>query len=171
MAELIAILNEDGEQILTTMVNIGCSVSVSKEFAQHSLENRQVIIDDQYDNPTIVNLQFILSPSDYVAVYNEIKQYFNNITSFIIQTKVDTYKNMFLRTIPHEETPDMFNTISINLEFTQQLITESDTSKIVSASNQSDVSTVNAGNKSKTEDDGTVLQRTFNKIANVLNGD
>ncbi len=159
---VIAILDEDGNELLSTLTNIGVSVSVSKTFAKHSLENGQTVTDDQYDNPTLLNMQIILDPSDYVSVYKEIKTYYENVTNFTIQTKVDSYSNMFLESLPHDETPEMFTTIAMTLEFTEQLISETSTETLAESdvSTASDTTTVDSGEKSTTsDDDGTVLQR------------
>jgi hypothetical protein len=77
---------------------------------------------------------------------------------------------MYLESIPHEENPQMFNTIAMNLAFTEQLIKSADVTKITKASGQSDVSTVKSGTKSKTKDDGTVLKRLVNKVSNFTGG-
>lgn len=166
MSNLIAILDEDGNQLFDTAVNIGVSVLPSKTFARHSLENKQVVIDDQYDNPTSLSMRVILNPSDYASVYNQIKEAYESVTSFIIQTKVDIYQNMFIESLPHEEDPSMFNTISMTLSFTEQLINEPDIElmPITRVSSPSDSDSVEAGQKSNTDDDGTVLQRLVGSV-------
>ncbi|WVH05516.1 hypothetical protein KKJFFJLC_00061 [Vibrio phage vB_VpaS_PGB] len=166
MAEVIAILDEDGNQLFSSAVNIGVSVAPSKVFARHSIENKQVVIDDQFDNPTSLSMRMILNPSDYVDVYKEIKTAYDSITNFTIQTKVDLYQNMYLESLPHEEDPSMFNTISMTLEFTEQLIVASDSEVLTTAntSNSSDTDTVDSGQKSNTDDDGTVAQRLFRRV-------
>lgn len=166
MAEVIAILNENGEQLFSNAVNIGVSVAPSKTFARHSIENKQVVIDDQFDNPTSLSMRMILDPSDYVDVYKEIKAAYTSVTNFTIQTKVDLYENMYLESLPHEEDPSMFNTIAMTLEFTEQLITASDDEILTTnnTSNASDADTVDSGQKSNTDNDGTVLQRLYGRI-------
>lgn len=166
MSDVIAILDEDGNQLFSTAVNIGVSVAPSKTFARHSLENKQVVIDDQYDNPTSLSMRMILNPSDYKDVYKEVKAAYNAITNFTIQTKVDSYTNMYLESLPHEEDPSMFNTIAMTLEFTEQLIAAPDSSILTNndVSNAGDSDTVDSGQKSNTDDDGTVLQRLTNRI-------
>ncbi len=167
MAEVVAILDSDGVEILDTITNIGVSVSISKTFAQHSLENSEVVVDDQYDNPDQLTLRVILNPSDYTSVYKQIKEYYEAITNFTIQTKVDVFTDMYLMGMPHEEDPSMFNTIAMNLSFTQQIIVESTTTSISVAdvSNAGDSDTTDSGSKSTTEDDdGTVASRAFSRV-------
>lgn len=165
-APVIAILDEDGTAILTTLVNIGVSVAPSKVFARHSLENKQVVVDDQYDIPTSLTLRVILDPSDYLDVYKSIDTYYKAVTNFTIQTKVDTYTNMYLETIPHEEDPSMFNTIAMSLEFTEQIFVDSNTEGLstTDVSNQSDASTTDSGTKSTKEDNGTVASRLYDRV-------
>lgn len=165
-APVVAILDENGNQILSSVVSIGASVAPTKTFAKHQIENGQVVVDDQYDNPTSLTLRVILNPSDYLDVYKTIKLLYENVTNFTIQTKVDVYSNMYLESIPHEEDPSMFNTVSMSLEFTEQLIVASETQVLSTGdvSNQSDASTTDSGTKSTTEDDGTVLTRLFNRV-------
>lgn len=164
--EVIAIIDEDGNQLFTTAVNIGASVTPSKTFARHTLENKQVVIDDQFDNPTSLSLRFILDPNDYVNVYKEIKAAYSAVTNFTIQTKVDVYQNMYIESLPHEEDPSMFNTIAMTIELTEQLIIAPEVSILTTndVSNPGDSDTVDSGQKSNTEDDGTVLQRLVNRV-------
>jgi hypothetical protein len=159
--QVIAILDEEGNQLFSTAVNINVAAIESKTFASHSLENKQVVVDDQFDNPGAISMQMILNPVDYQSVYSEIKAAYKAVTNFTIQTRVDTYTNMYLAQLPHEESPEMFNTIAITLEFTEQIIAGADSETMTSerVSSKSDASTVNAGQKSSTDNDGTVLQR------------
>lgn len=166
MAQVIAILDANGNQLFTSAVNIGVSVVESKTFASHTLENKQVVVDDEFDNPASLTMQMILDPSNYIDVYKEIKAAYKAITNFTIQTRVDSYTNMYIETLPHEETPELFNTIAINLEFTEQLIVATDSEMLTTnnVSSASDSSTVDTGQKSNTDNDGTVLQRLVGRV-------
>lgn len=166
MTQKIAVLSESGSELFTGAINIGVSVAPSKTFPLHTLENNQVVIDDQYDNQTMITLRVILDPSDYVNTYKEIKSYYEAVTNFSIQTKTDSYSNMYLNSIPHEEDPAMFNTIAMNLEFTQQIIVASTTASKEESdvSSASDTTTVESGSKSTTEDDGTIASRLYDRV-------
>lgn len=167
---VVLILDSDGNEVLSTIVNIGASVIESKTFSKHSLENSQVVVDDQYDNPTLVTLRVILNPSDYLDVYKEIKSLYQSITNFTVQTKVDSYSNLYLEAIPHEEDPAMFNTIQMNLEFTEQLVVSTNVEGLETSdvSNPGDSDTVNSGSKVAEQDDGTVLQRAASFIGDLF---
>lgn len=159
---VIAILDEDGEQLFETVSILDVSVGESKTYSNHTLENGEVATDNAITNQNRINLQLVLDPDDYIEVFSEIKTLFNDNAVFSIQTRVDTYENMYIEAMPHEEGPSMANTVAINLSLVEQQIS-STTSQELSASDVSstaDQSTVKSGQKTSTEST-TVLDSLF----------
>lgn len=157
-----ALLDADGNQLLETVNLMSLSCQSSKQFAQHTLENAENISDHVFDLQDRVNLTVILNPDDYQPVYQEIKNLFNDLTEFIIQTKVETYTGMYLEALPHEESARMIDTISIQLPFVQQMTAAAEVVGLPpeSVANQSDANSVDVGNK-RPQSSGTLLSQLF----------
>jgi hypothetical protein len=157
-----AILDEDGEQLFETAKFLSVQVGESKTFSTHTLENGQVVADNAIDNQDRINLQLVLDPDDYIETYAEIQTLFDSYSPISIQTRVDTYENLYIEAMPHDEGPAMANTISININLVEQQIVSSTTQvlTISDVDSTADVSTVKSGQKSSTESE-TVLQSLF----------
>lgn len=166
-APVTAILASDGSQIFETVGILGVSAASNKTYAQHTLENGVTITDHVIDQPDRVTLRCILHPDDYVEVYRRIKTAFNNNTSFIIQTKVETYSNLYIESLPHEE--DAKTTVALNLDFVQQRFQRArvDSLPVSEVANVADADTSSSGNKSAAET--TEAKKTT--VLNQLLGD
>jgi hypothetical protein len=146
-APVTAILDSGGNQIFETVGVLSLSAASSKVYPQHTLENGVAITDHEFDLQDRVTLRCVLSPDDYVDVYQRIKKAFRQSVAFIIQTKVETYSNLYIETLPHEE--DAKNTVLLSLDFVQQRFqsVRIDTLPSSSVANQADSDSQNAGNK------------------------
>lgn len=166
-APVTAILDSAGSQVFETAGIIGVSAASSKVYAQHTLENGAPISDHSFDLPDQLTLRCILDPDDYIEVYRRIKRAFSQNTAFIIQTKVDTYSNMYIEALPHEE--DRKNTIALSLDFVQQRFQRASITSLPASSvaNLADSDTRSSGNKRGSEV-GTQKSTT---ILNELLGD
>lgn len=146
-APVTAILDSGGNQIFETVGILGVSAASSKVYAQHTLENGATITDHVIDMPDRVSLRCLLNPDDYVEVYRRIKKAFNQNASFIIQTKVETYTNLYIESLPHEE--DRKTTVALSLDFVQQRFQSArvDSLPPESVANPADADSQQAGNK------------------------
>ena len=168
-----AFLDSNGDQLLDTVGIISAQINPTKSFSSHKLENGQVVTDNVIDNQAIINVGLILNTEDYQTVYSEIKALFDDGEAFTIQTRVDTYSNMYLDGMPHEEDASVANTIGINLNFIEQQIVTSSTSvlTISDVSNSADTSTVKAGQKTPVESSSSALLDSAEAVADFFGFD
>lgn len=94
-------------------------VSESSRFMSHPIENGEVITDHRVVLPVTISIAVILRPLFYRRTYNLIRNDYRNAQQFTIRTKTHTYRNMYLREIPHEEDVTKFDTITMVLEFVE----------------------------------------------------
>ena len=110
------------------------TVSETGRLMSHPLEDGAVITDHRIIFPTVITLSIIIDPRlftfrpiagefgfgvTYRETYESIREDFRQSTQFQIQTKSRTYENMYLQNIPHEESPNQFDTITMILEFSE----------------------------------------------------
>ena len=158
-----ALFDENGDQLFPTMGILSLSASPSNQFAQHTLENGLVVSDNKIKLQDRVVVKAILSPDDYKDVYQAIKEADNNDTVFTIQTRVDTYDNMYIESRPYEESSSIANTIAVIITFIEQQFVGVKTGRLPASKvkNSADADTANSGTKLP-KDDSSLLFRIFN---------
>jgi hypothetical protein len=146
-APVTAVLDSGGNQIFETVGILQVSASSNTAYPQHTLENGVTISDHSIRLQDQVALRCILDPDDYVEVYRRIKRAFRQNAAFIIQTKVETYTNMYMQSLPHEEGAK--NTVSLIMEFLEQRFQSPNvgTLPLSSVANPADSDSRNSGNK------------------------
>lgn len=166
-APVTAILDSGGNQIFETIGVIGISAASSVAYPQHTLENGVNISDHSIRLQDRVSLRCILDPDDYVEVYRRLKRAFRQRASFIIQTKVETYTNLYIENLPHEEGAK--NTVFLALELLEQRFQSPTigTLPISEVANPADSDTRSAGNKQPSE----AGERQSTTVLNDLLGD
>lgn len=115
--DVVAIYNDSEDQVFSDSIPMKASVNPQVKSFEHPLETSVVVTDHRVLLPIEIRIQMIIPDGQYVEVYKDIRQAFENADIFSIQTKVDIFDNMLLVGIPHEEDPDKFDAITIELSF------------------------------------------------------
>ncbi len=159
--DVTAILNESGEQLFSTAQLLKASVSPSNTFAQHPVEDGTVVSDNKIINQVRISIPMVLDSNDYKDVYKAIQDTSNNAVKLSIQTRVATFNKMYIESFPSEESAAMFDTVSMTVNFIEQITGTIVTKKLVSSDvlNQSDVDTEDRGEQLPKEDNRTSLQK------------
>ena len=158
-----ALFDSNGDQLFPTVGLLSVAVSPSNTFSQHTLENGTVTSDNKIKNQDRITIQAVLDPDDYVEVYQKIKAADNNDTLFTIQTRVDTYDNMYIESRPYEESGKMANTIAMSINFIEQQFTGVKTGKLPESKvkNVADQDVENSGTKLPGDDSSTLYNWIF----------
>lgn len=159
--DVTAILNEAGEQLFPTAKLLKASVAPSNSFAQHPVEDGTVVSDNKIINQVRISIPMILDSNDYKDVYKAIQDASNNTTILSIQTRVATFDKMYIESYPSEESAAMFDTVSMTINFIEQITGTIVIKKLASpgVSNNSDVDTENRGEQLPKADKQTSLQK------------
>lgn len=115
-----ALFDEDGNQVFETAGILTLALSQSSKFAEHTLEDGTVVSDNKIKLQKRVSVSVVLDSEDYVEVYQKLKEADDNSTRFTIQTRVDSYDNMYIESLPYDESSKMAGTIAINIGFVEQ---------------------------------------------------
>lgn len=159
--DVTAILNEAGEQLFPTAQLLKASIAPSNTFAQHPLEDGTVVSDNKIINQVRISIPMILDANDYQDVYKAIQDTSNNAVKLSIQTRVATFNKMYIESFPSEESAAMFDTVSMTVNFIEQITGTVVTKKlaVTDVSNDSDVDTEDRGEQLPKEDNRTSLQK------------
>ena len=149
-ADVVGIFDSTtSQQIFTNARAIKARVTEMAKVMEHPLANGATIVDHAVILPVQIELSVICSPDTYTDVYTSIKQYFVNKNLVTVQTKTGRYPNMLFNGIPHEEDPEMWNTIAMGLSLRQAQLIQPRFGTIPqgTAKNESNTSTVDTGQK------------------------
>ena len=154
-----ALFDEDGNQLFETVGILEMSTAPSNTFAEHTLEDGRVVIDNKIINRVPISVTAILSPEDFKQAYANIKEADQNSTKFTIQNRVDTYRNMYIESYPYSESSRIANTIAITINFIEQQFVEVKVENLPpeKVKSQPDADTVNSGQKLPKEQSTTLL--------------
>ena len=117
----VAVFTQEYDQIFRNARAIKATVKEQAKVMEHPIETGATIGDHIIYLPVEIELNLILAPVDYVNTYKAIKSYYESATLLVIQTKTGIYTNQLIMGIPHEETPELYDAISLTLNLRQAL--------------------------------------------------
>lgn len=116
---MLGIFDANFRQVFASAYPIKASITPTAKTPAHPLETGETVVDHIIFDPVLVELVAILDPEDYRDVYGRLARAFANAQTFNIQTRVQVYPNMLLQALPHEETPEMADTVQVVLKFSE----------------------------------------------------
>lgn len=119
--DAVAVFNQNYEQLFVDARAIKATVKEQAKIMEHPIETGAVITDHIIILPIEIELSLILLPATYPDTYKAIKSYYLNGTLLVIQTKTGIYENQVITGIPHEETVEQYDAISLNLTLREAL--------------------------------------------------
>jgi hypothetical protein len=141
--DTVAVFTQEFEQVFRDARAIKATIKEQAKVMEHPIETGAVITDHRIILPVEIELSMILLPQSYQDTYKAIRSYYLNGTLLVIQTKTGIYENQLISSMPHEETPEQYDAITVNLSLRQALFV-TPTGTIVPA-NPSDSTTVQRG--------------------------
>lgn len=107
------ILDADGAQLFAEAIVIRASVTREAKVMEHPIESGATIVDHMVVQPVKVELSIILPAAAYRAAYASLAAVFAAGKLLSVQTRADTFVNMLIERMPHEETPEQFDVLPV----------------------------------------------------------
>jgi hypothetical protein len=101
---------------------MSASVREEAKLMEHPLESGAVATDHMVIQPVEIELLMTLTPATYRDTFQEIKNLFREAKILTVQTKADTYQNLIIEALPHDEEPEVFDTIDLALKLKEVLV-------------------------------------------------
>jgi hypothetical protein len=114
--DVTAILDADFNQLFEDARAIKCSVSRASKVMEHPLETGETIVDHTVILPVSIELSMVLSAEGYASVYQDILSMYKQAETMIVQTRVDSFNNMIIEAMPHEESADIIDGVTVALK-------------------------------------------------------
>ncbi len=170
-SDLVAILDAtSSEQMFRDARPMKVSSNPAVQYMQNPIETGGVITDHSIILPDIVSVVCIVTNFNYRSLVAQVRAASRSATQFTVQTKSLTYFNMVIEELPIEEDPGAFDSINLTLKFRE---IQFDTARIQTlppsaVANPADASTVNRGEQSTTESQGSLAAQAARSIG-VIN--
>jgi hypothetical protein len=119
------------------------SIKQDADFPKHPLETGATIQDHRIINPIEIELNVVFNAQTYVDDYATLETAYNGTSALNVQTRVRNYPNMFIKSLPHQEDADTFDTITMILTLTEVVVVQSQSQAL--PKNASDGATVSRG--------------------------
>lgn len=119
--DTVAVFTQTFDQIFRDARSIKAIVKEQAKVMEHPIETGAVITDHRIILPVEIELSMILTPNTYQDTYKAIRSYYLNGTLLVIQTRTGIYENQLISGIPHEETVEQYDAISLTLNLRQAL--------------------------------------------------
>ena len=113
--DVVGIFDINFNQVFPDARPLKASVKDDAMFFKHPLESSANRIDHIIFQPVSISMSLMMSGIDYKSVYQQIKQVYRNQDELIVQTKTDTYENMYVQGMPYEESAENFDSVIMNL--------------------------------------------------------
>lgn len=159
--DVTAILDDSGNQLFATAKILNLTVSPTNTYAQHTIEDGTVVADNKIRNQIRMSATLILDGADYKETYKSIQNASDNNTRLSIQTRVDTFQDMYIEAYPSEENAAIFDTVAVSIDFVEQMVgfVELEKLSFSDVSNQANTDTTNRGEQLPKESSKTTAQK------------
>ena len=137
------------DQVFRAARPLSCEVRNEAKLMDHPLESGALVTDHKVHQPIEVTLSCVLNPENYRDVYAEIRQLFLEGKLLTVQCRAATYENMAIQAMPHDESPDMYDTVPVELRLREVHVFSAQFVPLPAASvqNKTQASTVQSGEK------------------------
>lgn len=161
--DIVAVFTQDYTQVFRDARAIKAVIKETSKVMEHPIETGAIVTDHRIVWPVEIDLNLILLPETYRDIYYEIRDLYLQGTLLIVQTRSGLYENQLINSMPHEESPTIYNTITITLSLKQvQMVTAQYTTV---PRNQKNTSTVKRGTQqgtpANTQQTGSALSGYF----------
>lgn len=129
--DTVAVFDQDFNQVFPETQVMRIFIREDSQVMEHPLETGAVIADHQVFDPIEIECVIMLPTTLYRSIYQQIKSLFLSSTLLYVQTKTAVYDSQLLQGIPHQETPEFFNAVPMDLRFKQSAFAPTPQSTVV----------------------------------------
>lgn len=150
--DVVAIMGPGFSPMFSAARPLTASVYEDAKLMEHPLETGAVIADHIVFNPTEIDLPMAcVGELAYRSTYATIRGAFNAGTLLTVRTRTGVYSNMVIMEIPHEETPNAFDAITMRIRLREaRFVTPKTGLAPAQVQDPAQSSTVNRGNQQTT---------------------
>lgn len=167
-ADVVAVFDNNFNQVFVNGRPIKAMVNEDSKVMEHPVETGATITDHSIILPVEIELSLILKKEEYRNTYQQIKRLFKERTLLTVQTKTDSYQNMLIQKIPHDEDPELFDVIAlaISLKEVQFVTAIFGTLPASKVANKANASTVDKGEQQPKTATPSIIRSAADPVVN-----
>lgn len=162
--DVVCVLDATLSQVFERARPIKAAVKEESKPMEHPLETGAVVTDHRVILPVEIDLSLVLSSGDYRGTYRQIRDLFYKGELLTVQTRTESYRNMTIVSMPHEENADAFDVVMLALALKEAQYVEAQFSE-AKVARPRDSRTVARGEQqpkaTPAERGGSILSRLF----------
>lgn len=143
--DVVGVYKQDFTQVFAKARPFKARVKPESDDMEQPLETGATVVDHVVFNPIEIELALLIPAPFYRDVYQQIIQLYQSSELLIVQTKASTYYNQKISGLPHEESADMNDVLSLALKLTQVQFANTEVS--TAPRNPANGNTKNRGNQ------------------------
>lgn len=142
--DFVAVFDANFNQVFPKARILKPVVKPTAKGMEQPVESGKTVTDHIIIQPLELELTLIIAGTDLTNTYQSIYDFWRNHTLLTVQTKTSNYSSLYILEMPHEESPDQYDAVSMVLSFKQAFIATSTSSKTI-PKNPINSNTVNRG--------------------------
>lgn len=112
--DVVCVLDAKLAQVFALARPVKATVKPDSKLMEHPLETGASIADHRIVLPVEIELSLVLVGADtFRNTYKEVRDLFSRGELLTVQTRTDSYPNMAIQSMPHEETPDSMDAVTL----------------------------------------------------------
>lgn len=120
--DVVQILDQDSlQQVFSEARPLRASIREMSRGLRYPIETGAVLTDSIIVLPLEIHLEVFIPNTAYGTVYPALRAARLNGKLLTVQTRTGTYKNMFIEEMPHEETTDVMNAVTMSIRLVEAL--------------------------------------------------
>lgn len=117
--DVVAVLRPDLTQVFERARAIKANIDRSSKAMEHPVETGATITDHRIVLPVNIELSLLLVSADYKVVYQQIRDLFTAGELLTVQTRADSFPDMLIEKMPHDESVDVYDGVALALTLKQ----------------------------------------------------
>lgn len=122
--DVVCVLNSDLAQVFETARPIKAMVKEGSKLMQHPLETGSLTTDHRVFLSTEVELSMLLTGEEYRATFQQIRDFYLQGERLTVQTRAASYPDMVIESLPHDESPDIYDGVAVALKLIEARFVE-----------------------------------------------
>lgn len=127
--DVVAILDSNSQQVIPNARPLRGTVFEVGKLMEHPLEDGSLMADHFVREPIEIDLPVMFTGAQAAQDYDQLRQLFNAATILTVLTRAGSYASMVLVEIPHDETPEVVDGLTVNVRFREARFVTPTTSK------------------------------------------
>jgi hypothetical protein len=169
--DVVGVFDQNFNQLFTGARPIKAKVNPAAKLMEHPIETGAVISDHRIFLPIEIELNLVFTAATYTSDYQAVKAAFAANDTLVVLTRTDSYPNMIMQAMPHEETAEQADTITMIMSLRQVVIVSASSMPVAAAAqNSATVKTGAQTGKAATTTQSTTLQNGGGGTGSTLFG-